>query len=148
LQVGWRKRWQQFRDMMDCRQAMQLYPKKLYGVKELLNLLKQAEQVACVGVTFMLSDGPDEQQILSEVLGAGIPVALWPRTSSEAALDADDVPAKIAAIITPENLRNLPNLVKEERLKATQINHLGNYLTLLWDDPDRLPPKQHLQSPQ
>jgi hypothetical protein len=83
---------------------------------------------------------------LAQVLGAGIPAALWPRSGSQNVPDATEVEEKIAALIAAENLKDLPRIVRRERLDAREAPDLGNYLTLLWDDPDKVPPRQRLQS--
>lgn len=147
LQAGWRKRWAQFSQTIDPQDIVHYCPKKPYGAKELLNELKAAEKIACLGITFLLAD--NEQAVLRQMLGAGIPVALWPRGGGSVAPEVlEKIHTKIEAIISSDSLLNLPKAVKQERLKAFAETDLGNHLTLLWDDPERIPPKQHLQFSQ
>ncbi|WP_019629533.1 trypsin-like peptidase domain-containing protein [Actinomadura atramentaria] len=82
---------------------------------------------------------------LRAALRNGVPVMLWPRaTCGEPSHDAcagrsrlDDLVPRVAA----EHPHRLPALAKSLRQEALTASgpHCGHALTLLWDDPSRLP---------
>lgn len=99
-----------------------------------------------------LSFTPKDERTLAELLFSGIPVALWPRPDG---IDGS-CSEKIRQLIcrtddTPEKLKSLPSIVQEYRVEGTQRendeNHLGNHLTLLWDNPNRRLPRKPFVSP-
>ena len=71
---------------------------------------------------------------------SGLPLAIWGRCdllepTNEAELDR---------VLQACCLESLPSVVKKERYQSRTKNqdcHIGHHLSLLWDDPDLLPPK-------
>jgi len=109
-------------------------PNDLYSQVEL-------EGITCVGLT---SPPTQVKFMFYELLLAGIPVMLWLRPCKEViSLEM------LQSMIPHEKLHKLPHLVRELQLQATnQTNHPGNHLTLLWDDPTRVPVELTFQQPQ
>ncbi|MDJ1184650.1 trypsin-like peptidase domain-containing protein [Roseofilum casamattae] len=76
-------------------------------------------------------------QILMET---GIPLALWLRENPE---NLDCCGTTLHHKVCQCSLEKLPEKVKEQRSEAWAEecpNHIGNHLSLLWDDPDLVPP--------
>lgn len=94
--------------------------------------------VICLALTLIPPEIPlSKADILDTVLDAGIPIALWPRHC------VNHLQASFDSLLSSCNLSELPKLVWKQRLEAASKrdeHHLGHRLTLLWDDPDRLPP--------
>jgi hypothetical protein len=94
-----------------------------------------------LGLTFTPTHN-QEGKLLIQILRAGIPVALWPRLNEVNVEYSDMLREKVKDIIenTP-NLLKLPDTLRDMRIQAeNDPTHLCNHLTLLWDDPDRVPP--------
>lgn len=84
---------------------------------------------------------------LTAALNAGIPVMLWPRSTCpdlvHVGCTGERVAKALTALIAETHPDNLPRLVKrlraEARSRPESEPHYGRRLTLLWDDPARLP---------
>jgi hypothetical protein len=84
--------------------------------------------------------------VLRKILISGVPVALWPRVRCAApdheSCDRHKLAALLRPVIDSAAFDELPELVRRLRLEARLQQgqpHFGPRLTLLWDDPDRLP---------
>lgn len=82
--------------------------------------------------------GLGRDTLFQRLLAAGTPIALWPR---QALLPTADLSALIRELLTTDPLSAIPERIMRERQSAVDVKapHLGHHLTLLWDDPDRLP---------
>lgn len=105
--------------------------------REYLQAALRGSSVVCLGLTYMPScTSIDGNHIFRTLLQVGMPVALWPRepiTNTDA----------LASLLSCDTLNALPRRVWEWRKNAAisgEEYDIGNYLTLLWDDPFRLPP--------
>ncbi|MBO2458593.1 VMAP-C domain-containing protein [Actinomadura violacea] len=84
---------------------------------------------------------------LTAALNNGVPVMLWPRTSCTDAAHHDCRGHRAAASLTaaiagapPADLPRIALDLRKEALQAPKDEpHCGRELTLLWDDPSRLP---------
>ncbi|MGI5167469.1 trypsin-like peptidase domain-containing protein [Spirillospora sp. CA-253888] len=91
---------------------------------------------------------------LTAALASGIPVMLWPRAAcaddDHAACERRGLREELVARLRHAHPRTLPELVfklRMEALRARDRPHCGRDLTLLWDDPSRLPdPPFHMPS--
>ncbi|MQY03793.1 VMAP-C domain-containing protein [Actinomadura macrotermitis] len=80
---------------------------------------------------------------LSAALKTGVPVMLWPRAACDPGHDdcagrRDALVARVAAA-HPADLPAVALALRREALVAPDAAHCGRDLTLLWDDPSRLP---------
>ena len=147
LQGHWRKKWKEFqgRIQSDCFHGSIeiICQEKHYAKGELYKQLVNCACTSCLGFLFMLKDTSSDERPLTEMLRAGIPVALWPRPCDGSSEYLSDIREKIKRLLLDSNPSELPERVKSERLDAIDCDepHIGHYLTLLWDDPDRLPMK-------
>ncbi len=87
---------------------------------------------------------PDES--LRAALSNGVPVMLWPRTRCGAAghdaCRGHGVQEELAEAVKGAHPGDLPRLTRDLRKRALLARdepHCGRDLTLLWDDPSRLP---------
>lgn len=95
-------------------------------------------QIVYVALTFALPP-PQIIPIIRAILSAGIPIVLWPRQLK--------IPDQYNKFLSSADFTKLRNLVSDERFTAKDIgdaDHHGHHLTLLWDDPHRVPPKRQL----
>ncbi|MFI6517259.1 hypothetical protein ACIBF1_17015 [Spirillospora sp. NPDC050679] len=91
---------------------------------------------------------------LTAALASGIPVMLWPRKPCDdedhTACTRRELREELVARVGAAHPHALPEVVFELRmaaLKARDRPHCGHDLTLLWDDPSRLPdPPFHMPS--
>jgi hypothetical protein len=97
------------------------------------------DMVACVALAYA-PDPKTYQDMLEVMIEAGIPVALCLRRQ---VADAGKAGSVMEKLLLGGNLSDLPNRVREIRREADASlddQHIGNHLTLLWDDPTQLPP--------
>jgi hypothetical protein len=84
---------------------------------------------------------------LNAALNAGIPVMLWPRTQcaeqSHEGCAGDLRLRRLTAAIAHVHPDDVPATVmklrKQARTRGAGADHCGRELTLVWDDPARLP---------
>jgi hypothetical protein len=98
------------------------------------------KEVVCLALALTSPQSPEEirRQVLQLSILHGIPIALWSRQASTA---PDDVKKSFKPLLA--KLRELPDAAREFRwkaLKAADPSHPGHHMTLLWDDPRRVPP--------
>ena len=85
-------------------------------------------------------------QVFQIIDRTAIPIALWLRKNdfeSNAIQDNFDKLLKC-------KINELPYNIKQLRLEAFQTGnqeHIGNYLALLWEDPNLRPPEIHYTNP-
>ncbi|BAZ03278.1 hypothetical protein NIES37_72910 (plasmid) [Tolypothrix tenuis PCC 7101] len=78
------------------------------------------------------------KDILKVIDQTGTPVALWLRNE----LNNSNLLTDFEAILQECLIAQLPNKVKEKRIVAfKEENHIGEHITLLWDNPNILPPE-------
>jgi hypothetical protein len=141
LQRYWHKKWKYFQRHAERSTVRHICHWKRYTKRELHNALIRENSPACLGLTFTPMHN-QEGKLLIQILRAGIPVALWPRLDEVNVEYSDMLREKVEDIIenTP-NLLKLPDTLRDMRIQAENDPiHLCNHLTLLWDDPDRVPP--------
>jgi hypothetical protein len=141
-QPAWFERWRKYRDCV-TQAAAPAVSRVLRAAGDvqpnILDELQSAADVACVGLAFAVDCQPPDMTHLKQLLSAGTPVALWARHCEEVGSSAH-VHQRVETLVQSPNLTELPFLVRHERRQAITPAHPGNYLTLLWDDPERIPP--------
>ncbi len=114
-----------------------LHPVNLSHFKEWLN---RARQLMCV----ILGENPGTRaggkDLLETLLGAGVPILLWPREACQG--DARALKEELSRLVREDNLEGLPARVWRWRrdFDSEVCRNLTPDLTLLYDDPGRLPP--------
>ena len=77
-----------------------------------------------------------EQDYLNALIQAGVPIILWTRSAESNFIPTDNRLEK--CIFCQQKLTELPKRIYDERNTAygnDDSSHIGNHLTLLWDDP-------------
>lgn len=142
----WTQKWELFQFLSQNNHAnsiLWIRDRDQYEPESLCATLRNDEQIICLGLLFMPTDNSGQPGLLTAILQAGMPVVLWPRADKNGPRNPTDVQAKIEAIVSDNKLSELPKLIHKERQQAASKNKsdLENYLTLLWDNPNRLPDK-------
>lgn len=84
------------------------------------------------------------QEIFEYIFSAGIPIFLWLKHSFEE-IQTNQCLTEIQNIfnLINDNLDELPEIIVNLRQQAfcqcNDLNHIGNHVCLLWDDPTRIP---------
>jgi NTP-dependent ternary conflict system VMAP-like protein/uncharacterized protein DUF4062 len=104
------------------------------------------DEVICLGFTCVppVPDFDDKHHIFSMALRAGTPIMLAPRHTPDTERDAKSARRAIHSLLSRTNLPRLPDLVLTQRREAARNGekfHIGNALTLMWEDPTRVPPE-------
>lgn len=143
LQGFWRARWKYYKSLLQAGMlpngAVELWEETCQP-KELLNRLTGGEiklPIGC-GFTFLPAVEGANSPLLVAIRG-GIPIAVWPRQCGDCADALQEVKEHLKALMAAAELQKLPTLIREMRRKADSAAHLGSNLTLLWDDPERIP---------
>jgi hypothetical protein len=93
------------------------------------------------------ADPAAHDELLQEAVDAGMPVGLWVRQRLCA---VESIASELLELLRVPSLDRLPeNVLKLRKSPAARrdAKHLGNHLTLFWDDPRRVPPKLRLGAP-
>jgi hypothetical protein len=140
----WKRKWKQkdgfinaftiFKGCDDC---------DLGDIDGLLCQLNFQENKHMIGVKLIKALNPDSFTDFAElILEGGLPLAIWGRSK----LSESTNEAELNRILEACKLEDLPETVKRERFdsrnnKKSSDCHIGHHLSLLWDDPDLVPPK-------
>jgi vWA-MoxR associated protein C-terminal domain/vWA-MoxR associated protein middle region 0/Effector-associated domain 2 len=150
FRARWQRRWRQLRAFGGAARA-DLVQWLHWGNADHRTALAQVlalgeESPVCLIVSFSAEAGSLPTAITAGLL-AGVPVMLWCRDGRCAARFEADIPQQMYA----RPLLDLPALVLRLRQEATRpghvAEHVGRHLSLLWDDPDRIPPDNPLEAP-
>lgn len=85
-----------------------------------------------------------KREVLDVLRDAGIPIAIWLRGSDLGQAAPVDWPQRVLALMKGEplsELRHAIQVVRRSKEAREDEKHIGNALTLLWDEPDRPPLK-------
>jgi hypothetical protein len=144
MRLSWRSKWQSLENhpQVVAREAVVWLEQQEVMREQSLYVRLGHSSAICLAIVHappIIFNKP-VADILKVALSAGIPIALWPR---RAAQDHNYI-QQIADLFTPGGkMTDLPRLVQHHRREAFALDaqeHIGRYLTLLWDDPGRLPP--------
>jgi hypothetical protein len=86
--------------------------------------------------------------LLADVLGAGVSVALFVRPARH---DPASARQELAGRMGGLSVADIRDFVRDQRISALasgELNHLGHHLVLLWDDPQRQPPQIAYAEPE
>lgn len=140
----WRDKWnllQEKQVLNEHKDMAMIYRAEHYNGSESLSATLLGASVACLALAFVPSDSSSQtNDILSAILQAGVPIALWPREQTNYPKELHEL---FLELVSHYPLSQLPALVKQQRQEAItsgKQQHQGYHLTLLWDDPNRLPP--------
>jgi hypothetical protein len=151
-----RARWQRLRRAADARCDVLDSPEKMAG--EALTAVR-IDEVGCggVGLYTALRDAPGlvcailgsspepapddpNRDVLNTLLAVGIPVVVWARHPGD---DAGAFRSLLCGLVGDEALPRLPDRVwnlRKAAVCAADMLHPGRHVSLVWDDPRRVPP--------
>jgi hypothetical protein len=140
----WRKRWKLYRTQLQvsARDAfISGNSNDLDALREVLDEVVQDDNSTIVGLQVIQSP-IDTEDLLYELLDSGLPLALWPRQC----LNEASHETQLQALLASGCLEKLPHRVKAKRYETrrqqnTPELHIGHHLSLVWDDPDLVPPR-------
>ncbi|MBF0520946.1 MAG: hypothetical protein HQK92_14635, partial [Nitrospirae bacterium] len=92
------------------------------------------DYITCLEIAFRPKTKEDEKDLVNLIWESGIPVAVLHRKSYNSLNSTLELPEN-TKIINKETISDLPNTVRKIRRKAKGEQHIGNHLTLIWDDP-------------
>ena len=136
----WKKKWNRFKTMNadQCANTSIFWVcnHENYDVKKLCSEFTYDEDKTCLMQTF-LPQHPDDFGLA--LLNAGIPVAVWCKKYGHLKNDHEIIKNDLFELIKDGNLIMLPDRIHKVCRKPEQKKRLQDHLTLLWDDPGRLP---------
>jgi hypothetical protein len=101
-------------------------------------LVEQLEQDGVVGVySTQIPDSNGLQDIFDAILHSGTPVGLWLRDCPSQCNSHEELVQRLDCCVN-----ELPQRVKQVRKEARSHQpeaHIGHHLSLLWEDPNRIP---------
>lgn len=91
-----------------------------------------------LGLKLTCSPTAKHKDFFISILKAGVPIAIWSRCS----IPDLDLATEMDTLLTGGSLLELLDRIRHKRWEASGDceQHLGHHLTILWEDPDRLPP--------
>ncbi|MEZ4680574.1 MAG: hypothetical protein R2932_40800 [Caldilineaceae bacterium] len=116
-----------------------------YTAQKLHDTLVGNEAIAFLGTRFTPTQPAELEDILEALLYSGTPIALLPRAYAN-----DETTSHIEHSVRTVQLLELPAKIKELRNdeeKKRDHTQITNHLTLLWDDPTRVPRSEPLIAP-
>ncbi|BCL80989.1 toll/interleukin-1 receptor domain-containing protein [Ktedonobacteria bacterium brp13] len=155
-QTRWINKWELLLDCMKDEQALSknnsatfVYQEESYKGQEAFTALLQGSSIACLVLPCVPSTTSSQANgVLTAVLEAGVPIALWPREQTDY---PEALHEWLTQLVLQHPLSQLPALVKQQRHEAiasgNKQQHQGHHLTRLWDDPNRLPQSRQLAAP-
>ena len=142
----WEKRWGYFENHAQSHDSSVSWfcNHQTYKHKNLCKGFSCSESKSCLMITFMPEPNDDGKGLGHVILQAGIPVALCYRKNVSKIENPDKVENDMRAIIKDVCLSELRELIRDKRREVPDGDkqHIGNHLTLIWDDPDRVLLKQ------
>ncbi len=142
----WNQNWNRFQQACD-KSVDWVCCHKTYEARKLCEKFSCSDSKTCLMMTFVPKESADAPGLGYAIVHAGIPVALLHRKSGSSIENHETVKSEIMDIIKDKNLTGLPDLIHEKRRAAADEDDFGNHLTLIWDNPERMPVKSRLQAP-
>ncbi len=106
-----------------------------------LELFRKLISNEVIGAKLEILPQSDRENVMEVFYSAGIPFALWVRESK-----SSNCQETLADICQNCKLENLSSHIREKRREAWgNPNHIGNHLSLLWDDCHLVPPNHLLE---
>jgi hypothetical protein len=141
LMRAWQIHWDNFQQALATMKPV-FCQKKDYESRR--NWQAFLEDTMCLALTFVPSTNDEQTKVsfLKEIIIAGNSVALWPRKQT-GYLSEDEIQAMYHSLLARCNFSMLPEILwkkRKEALRNDDEQHLVHHLTLLWDNPNRLPP--------
>ncbi|MFL6075322.1 MAG: effector-associated domain 2-containing protein [Mycobacteriales bacterium] len=138
----WRQRWRQFVHEPATSHMYWSRPSGEDYFTRLESELKSDEST----VSLVLSEPPQHtgghaRKEIETALRSGLPIIIWHRGDCSSA----EFRTVVSSLAAEGGLGSLPERVRKLRMQALRLEpdqrgrHIGRHLTVLWDDPERLP---------
>lgn len=143
----WKTKWQTFLHY-GCRldpQTYRLFRQEHLQNSEVANRILPDEGVIGCSLAFV-----PNVEILKATLNGGIPIALWLRSEPIPPFPTTDgIPNELMTVFQIDSFEKLPEFVRRNRNSSTnELDiRLWKYVSLLWDDPARVPHEPTLKMP-
>ncbi|RRR74920.1 MAG: CHAT domain-containing protein [Candidatus Viridilinea halotolerans] len=143
LRLRWQERWQQLQNLQAnaLDQAIITVDMRAVAcidrVERDLGLDRNKEKVILLLTAFTTDKLDDLFVFLDLALEFGLPAVLLTRRGCG---NPSDTAHELKRAIADDRFENLPYVVKDQRTQAEAEDHIGHALTLLWDNPQRIPP--------
>jgi len=90
-------------------------------------------------IGIILDQESNYEDFLHKIYFNQIPIAIWSRCDLQNCSTQETIMEILGRV--GKDLKRLPEEITKERKAASQgFEHIGHYICLLWDDPERLPP--------
>jgi hypothetical protein len=90
-------------------------------------------------IGIILDQESNYEDFLHKIYFNQIPIAIWSRCDLKNCSTQETIMDILGRV--GKDLKRLPEEITKERKAASQgFEHIGHYICLLWDDPERLPP--------
>jgi hypothetical protein len=142
---SWRKLWDRHQSLLRELAHDVFVPGHDQDLDNLMDTLEEAAQPnvedgKIVGL-HVTQEPIDIQELCYELLDSGLPLAIWSREN----LAESGHETQLVDLLKADCLEQLPHTVKTKRRETRRNNppdrHIGHHLSLLWDDPNLVPPK-------
>jgi hypothetical protein len=156
-EVLWRKKWERVRSSLQETTLCWIHDYGEFsdkGVHNYINLKKKLddEKMVCLFAPFAPSKLKlSKKGFFEAIIKTGTPIALWPRKlPNDPVKDIQEMFGPLQETY-PNCVFKLSQIVFQQRRDSEHVKkdlyHIGRHLTLLWDDPNKLPPSSHFQQP-
>jgi hypothetical protein len=136
----WKKQWNRFMTINNNYDSKTtifwMCDHKDYDARLLCNEYSHDENKTCLMQTFLPQTPVD---FGLAILNAGIPVAVWCNKFGHQKKDHDIIKSNLFELVKDGNLIMLPERIKKICRKPDKKKRLQDHLTLLWDNPEKLP---------
>jgi hypothetical protein len=140
LRDRWKKQWNRFKAMNNnCCVNTSIYwecDHEKYDARKLCSGFTDNADKTCLMQTF----SPQQPiEFGRAILNAGIPVAVWCKKYGHQKNEHEMIKNDLLKLIKDGNLLMLPDRIHKVCQKPEEKKRLQDHLTLLWDDPGKLP---------
>ncbi|WP_129633628.1 CHAT domain-containing protein [Candidatus Oscillochloris fontis] len=139
--LRWQQRWQHLQVLQVQRldQAMIMVDdRERYCLDHIERVLRSSEEKVILLLTaFTFAELDDLMDLLDLGLDLGLPAVLLTRHGCS---NATQIAANLRDAIAEQDVQQIPHMVQKQRLNAQTEDHIGHALTLLWDNPECIPP--------
>lgn len=136
---NWKTRWTVLQQCIRESSAGKL----TCGDRTLSEIAQDLKQQSSIGIKITKGFTTEHHKVFEALLMRGIPVALWLRKQFAECSCADTLNTLLSG-----TLQSLPENLMDARDSAShhEPEHLSHHLSLLWDDPQKIPPETRLTS--
>jgi vWA-MoxR associated protein C-terminal domain/vWA-MoxR associated protein middle region 0/Effector-associated domain 2 len=142
LHHNWRRKWKWLRDHPADATVCWVTRRGVFSGESLYNSILYERSAVCLAMTFpprATGDQPTGELWIG--VQAGTPIAVWSRTPRDPArftLEFQEL-LEGGTMALPDNVLALRRRALKAQDSAPADDHLGFHLTLMFDDPDRIP---------